>query len=264
MATNKQSDLRIAFNRLYVKFSIGKKKSKKSTTLLDLIRDEIILVVLINLTKQLEKLLIIISESKFNSEEKLDILFKLLIISSKKRIFKKLNLISDPLERGTKSRAYRCVLNFLEPEDYELFIVLVQFVLNEKPNAIYTNRVFLRILLEHLILRISTLLIYDVFLVKKMSRPILETYITDLLLFSSYKNKLQIYLVWQRYRKSIGFNNNSAQFLALTKDGPTIKTAIVEKGYLKTTETLYGSLLARALRLFDNIVGYVIYLLSTK
>jgi hypothetical protein len=259
MVINKK-ELTTVFSKLHVKCLIGRKKSTNELVLIELLREEIGILILNSVMERLLFLFQYIS-IKFDIEENIDSLFRFVLLSSKNKILTKLKLFKLQNCRYRKNVMQECLLSVFEPDDYETFLMLVNSVkCNDK--QVYSNEIFLRILLEHLVVKISSALVYDIFLSRKISTKALEIYSIDSLLLLSYSNKMYPYLKCNSYLKSVSYKNKFVQFLTLTKSGITLKNSFVETLGGNKTIPLISIPIYKFLKLFHLLSSFLIHKLA--
>lgn len=255
-----RKELTIIISKLHVKFSLGRKKSDNELILIELLREEIQILIL---NSVMEHLIVILQylPGKLESEKNIDFMFRFVILSSRNKILTKLKLFGLREYKYGKYIVEDYILNSFEPNDYETFIMLIRLV-NMNVKNVYSNPIFLRMLLEHLVLRISSLLVYDIFLSKKVSIEILEVYSIDPLLVLSYANKIYPYLKWNSYLRSLSYKNKFVQFLTLTKSGITLNDSIVETLKANKTTHMFSVLISKVLKLFHLLISSLIHKLA--
>lgn len=258
----------IIFYKLYIKSYITKKSSPNQLFLLELIRDEIKIIVFTSVIKQFYLIgynLRYFDDTNFRIEENLDLIFKLLLISSRNRILKKFKFSWTRYKRSTPLKQ-DWILGLLDSEDYDVLRIVISNLLFYKDE--HVSYICLRLLIEHLVVKMSNLLLYEFFLMKELPSFILDVYSVDRLAFLSYSNKLYSYIRFKLYLNSFPYINKTkdsfGDFFAITRHGITLKSVIIDTFYPNVEITLFKIILIRSLRLFYRIILFLTYLSVKK
>lgn len=261
---NTETEVKKTFIKIYLKIHLGKKYSNNEFLFLDLIRDEIKIIVLTTVTKEFDFLLNKIKGNPY-IDETIDLLFKLIILSAKNKILTKLKLQPPKSVHNTNIKK-NWVLSMIGFEDYIAFSFLLTSLTykNSKTNNLQT--LALKLLLEHLILKISDLLIYDIFVTKKIELKLLTIYSIDELLIMSYSTKVTPYLTWNIYIKSIvpadKYMDVSIKILTFAKTGIIKRTSIIENPY--SNMKLSHFIINRPLKLIERMLFSILHVLAKK
>jgi hypothetical protein len=261
---NTETDLKKIFAKIYLKIQLGKKYSNDKFLFLDLVREEIKIIVLTIVTKEFDSLLNKLTGTPY-LEETIDLLFKLIILSSKNKILAKLKIPPLNSVQNTNLTKNR-VLNLVGFEDYAAF----SFVITSLPYTNYKTSnlqiLSLKFFLEHLILKISDLLIYYIFVTKKIKLTVLTTYSIDELLLISYSTKAPIYLTWKIYIKSVVPATKdldvSIKILAFTKTGIIRRTTTIKNPY--SNVKLSQVIISRPLKLLEGILFSILHIVAKQ
>lgn len=259
----KREKSNLIFYKLYIKSYLSKQELPKELFLLELIRDEIKIIVFNNVIRQfylISRRLENFGAGNFQLDEIIDLIFKVVFISSRNRIVKKLNFSYSKCTPYVKLKQ-NWIINLLESEDYEILRIILDNLLVLKDTEI--SYVYLRLLIEHLVIKISNLVIYDLFLVKKLPSSIIYSCSTDCLTFLAYTNKLYSYIRIRLYFNSFivmdkikAFFND---FFTITRNGVTLKTIVIDNLYLNVDITFAKVIIIRSLRLFYKFLLFLIY-----
>lgn len=261
---NTKTEVKKTFAKIYLKIHIGKKHSNNEFLFLDLIREEIKIIILIIVTKEFDFLLNKIKDNQY-LDETVDLVFKLLILSAKNKILTRLKLQPPKSVHNTNLKK-NWLLSLISFEDYVAFSLLLTSLtcINSKTNDLQT--LSLKFLLEHLILKVSDLLIYDIFVTKKIKLKLLAIYSIDELLLVSYSAKASTYLTWKIYIKSLVPTNKymgvSIKILTFAKTGIIRRTTIIENPY--SNMKLSHLIINRPLKLIERTLLYILHLLAKK
>lgn len=265
---SKKEELKKIFNKIYLKIYLGKKESNNQFIFLDLVREEIKIIILSNVAREFERVLLnVINKSQENPriDETIDFLFRLIFLASKNKILMKLN-IQPPKYTDRVRLKKNWLWNLIEFESYVSVVFIVKNLMYANAPRITLHTVVVKLLLEHLVLKLSDLIIYDIFLTKKISLKILTLYSIDELLLTSYSTRLVPYLTWKIDRHSLlPLNINidvSIDVLTFTKTGIETRTTIIENPY--STTNLRTFIISRPLKLLENVIFSLLQFLVKK
>lgn len=263
---NKKTQLKNIFTKIYLKIYLGKKQSNDNFFFLDLVREEIKIIILTTVTKECEQLLnFLLSKGKNNLEieEAIDLFFRLILVSAKNKILTKLKLEPPKYIQSIKLKK-NWLLNLIEFENYGSFLFIIKSLSYAKFRTTNSELVTLKFLLEHLILKISELIIYDIFLTKKFPTKLLIAYSIDELLFRSYMTKIPMYLMWKLNINTIIVQNKQSEILktiiTFTKTGLITKTLIIENSY--SILNLNKFIINGPLNVLENILFSILQVLA--
>ncbi len=251
----RKKKLNIIFSKLSIKTHISLHPQRKTQLVLDIVRSEIRVLIFNIVTKQIY---LLIFSCKVDSKTKLDLIFRFLLLSSHNIIRNKLHILFPINSNYTKFQR-DWGLSLLDSEDYSSLKYLI-ILSNSVWNASSFYHSF-RLLIEHLVIKISNILIYELILTKKVPNSILEFYTIDIFLCLIYSDLLYIYLLWRNSFKSVLYSDEQSSlpkyFFSFIRKEITIK-------YVMLNNILYGNkfmvhelLVVRPLKLVD----YLIFLL---
>jgi hypothetical protein len=233
----KKIELNNIFCKIYIQSHIIRKHSNSDFLFLDLIREEIKIIILNTISEELEIIITsLICNPKIDHiiSEQSDLLIKLIILASKNKILTKLKL-QPPKYKKYRKLKKNWLLNLVESESYNTLKLLITNLKSFKTKPNKTSINYTKLLLENWLLKISDLIIYDIFLTKKVLPQLLELYSLDLLLILSYSNKIDLYLSWKTYINSILLKrtreNISGNLLTFTRNGIIKRKTIIESFY---------------------------------
>lgn len=263
---NKKTQLKNIFIKIYLKIYLGKKQSNDNFFFLDLVREEIKIIILATVTKECEQLLnFLLSKGKHNIkiEEALDLFFRLILISAKNKILTKLKLDPPKYIQSIKLKK-NWLLSLLEFENYGSFVYIINNIFYEKFKTRNSELVTIKLVLEHLILKISDLIIYDIFLTKKFPTKLLIAYTIDEVLFRSYMTKIPMYLIWKLNVNTIIVQNKQSDIfrtvMTFTKTGLIARTLIIENSYSILNVNKF--IINRPLKVLENILFAILQVLA--
>lgn len=260
----KREKSNLIFYKLYIKSYLLKQVIPNELCLIELIRDEVKIIVFTNVIRQfylISRILEDFGASNFQIEQNLDLIFKLLLLSSRNKILKKLNF--SYYKKGTPYLKLKqnWIIDLLDSEDYDILRTILENLVILKDKKI--SYVYLRLLIEHLVIKISNLVICDIFLLKKLSSPILYTCSTDCLAFLAYTNALYSYIKIRIYFNSFiimdRIKSSFGDFFTITRTGVTLRSIVIDNLYLNVDTTFAKVIIIRSLRLFYKFLLFLIY-----
>ena len=262
-----KNQIELLFYKIYIKSNLTKKEFITESFLLDLIRDEIKLLVLHIVLKQVKLLIIRLKHRKiysFANKETVDMIIKSILISSKCEILNILKITNSTFKDAVKTKTdYIPIL--LKIEEYKSLLLIFKTIVNYKSNNVTLQRVPIQMLIEHMILKCSSLLICDIFLTHRMTLNILSHYTIDSIKLLTYINAISFYLFWKLYFNTILPNTDwvvveEYNILFFTKKGVTSKKVLFEKLHLNHNCSILNIILFRPVELIEYcIYSFIIF-----
>ena len=197
-------ELDILFNKIILKLCTSTKNLTNSPMPLEFLREELQILVCISVALELK--IIFNSLLKFSLKTNdynlfIDKLIRLLLLSSKRKLAMKLGLE----EKNNFTKLYRTndwLIKCIEFEEYRSFITIIEWIQSSKINKNERNTPKLIIcLVENLVIKLSNILVFELFSTRRIPKFILSHYVVDSAMFKETLTNLKFYLYW---RSSIG------------------------------------------------------------
>jgi septum formation topological specificity factor MinE len=216
-------------NKILIKVSLNTRNKSNYPLSLSLLREEIQKIIITYVAIEFNRLFYSLSKASpknINNKVLIDIIFKILLISSKKKITLRLSISKDI--KLTKLNSFNSwLIKDIEIQEYNLFI----FILNSlKPSSKKKNSFLLaESLIENFIIKLSDIIVYELYNEPKFSMTFLLEYTTDFLVFKNKIKKLRL-LVYSRKFFDIRSNffkkiySNSYSIIILAKQGLLLKS----------------------------------------
>jgi len=250
--------LNILFHKIFLKFYSSMRNTTSESMSLDLIREEI--QVLISTIISIELKLILghcyPCSKRTNPNMLVDTIIKFLVISSKRKILFRLGL--DKYTNLESSNQW--IIKKIQIEEYSSILNLW--------NSIYTlelnNSLHLSLtssLIENLVIKLTNLMVYEIFSNKNISKFIfLKWYTIDYLLFSYTLTNLKTYLYWKSYIEITysnikRFSTDTYPLLICTKNGIEAKRLYNRNLLYTMNSSKVQTIVSKTL----NFIEYIVY-----
>jgi hypothetical protein len=216
-------------NKILIKISLNISNKSDYPLSLNLVREEIQKIIITSILIHFNLLFYSLSKTSpknTNNKVLIDVILRILLLSSKKKIIFKLSLSKST--KLTKLNSFNSwLIKDIEAQEYDLFI----FILNcLKPSAKKKNPFLLiESVIENFIIKLSDIIVYELFYEPKFSIIFLIEYTTDFLIFKNKIKNLQLLL----YSKKIFHTNysvlkktynNTYSILVFTNQGLLLKS----------------------------------------
>lgn len=211
------------FSKAAIRIYTLKKKATDDFYLLDLLRDEIKLLILITLLNQIQTIYANSKPKQEPTSQNAKFIIRKILLSAKRRIFQRLKIDHFKYKNST---AKLIPTRFLIDSENHIGLTLLFNYLDSTTEI--QPIIPIQILLEHSLLKLSELLIYDIFLNVMYPPSLLNQWVIDSILFNSYLRKIEIYLRIKLYINNKVLNRtqvipNTEPVLLLTASGITQK-----------------------------------------
>ena len=251
--------LNVLFYKIFLKFYSNMKNATSEPMSLDLLREEI--QIFISTIICLELKLMLENSTYYYSKRidtclLVDTFIKFLVMSSKRKILYRLGLNNYT----SLDNSNQWIIKKIQLEEYSSIINLL--------NSIYSmeitenTSVNLTVsLIENLVIKLSNIMVYEVFSNKNLSRFVfLKWYTVDYLLFSYSLVNLKTYLYWRSYLESTysnikRFSTDTYPLLILTKNG-------IESKRLYNRNLIYNPNSSKIQIILSKSLNFIEYLVT--
>lgn len=255
--TDLKQQLNFLFYKISLKFYYQTKNLTKTPMPLDLIREEVQLLILITVSKELRIILsklIDLSVIGMNPNLLIDNVIRFLALSSKEKILSFLGLnLKVKLETSNG-----WILKKIQIEEYTSLLTILEF--SSSYRVLENNSSNLLVsLLENIIIKIANYTVYEIFSDKKFVNTVfLKLYTSDYLLFSYNLINLKTYLYWKFYLENIylGIKRSSTDtypLIVCTKQGLESKRLYNKELYVNFYTSNFQKLLSKSLDFIDYL-----------
>ncbi len=197
-------ELDILFNKIILKLCTSTKNLTNSPMPLEFIREDLQILVCISVALELKIIFNRLLEFSMKTNDYnllIDNLIRLLLLSSKKKLAMKLGLEKN--NRFVKLyETNNWLIKYIEFEEYTSFITIINWIQYSKINKNEKNTPkLITCLVENLIIKLSNILVFELFSTRKIPKFILSYYVVDSAMFKETLTNLKFYLYW---KSSIG------------------------------------------------------------
>jgi|LauGreDrversion4_2_1035121.scaffolds.fasta_scaffold01542_18 hypothetical protein len=225
--------LNSVINKILIKVSLNTTNKNNYPLSLSLLKEEIQKIIITYVTIEFNVLFYSLSKTSpknINNKVLMDIIFKILLISSKKKISLRLSISKDI--KLTKLNSFNSwLIKDIEVQEYNLFI----FILNSlKPSSKKKNSFLLaESLIENFIIKLSDIIVYELCHEPRFSMTFLIEYTTDFLVFKNKIKKLRLLVYSKKFfdiRSSFlkKIYSNTYSIIILAKQGLLVKSIILD------------------------------------
>lgn len=197
-------ELDILFNKIILKLCTSTKNLTNSPMPLEFLREEVQILVCISVALELKIIFNRLLKFSLKTNDYYFLihnLIKLLLLSSKRRVAMKLGLE----EKNNFTKLYKTndwLIKYVEFEEYTSFITIIKWTQSLKINQNERSTPkLITCLIENLIIKLSNILVFELFSTKKIPKFILCHYVVDSVVFKETLINIKFYLYW---RSSIG------------------------------------------------------------
>jgi hypothetical protein len=197
----KSDELDSLFNKIILKLCTSTKNITNHPMPLEFLREEIQLSICISTALELKIIFNRLVQFSFQAEDYnilIDYVIRLLVLSSKQRLAIKLGLIKKNTFKKLSSTSI-WLIKYLEFEEYASFVTIVKWIQSSKRDK--NTLKSMSCLIENLIIKMSNVIVYELFSNRKISRVFLYYYVVDFAMFNDSLINLKFYFYW---RNSIG------------------------------------------------------------
>ena len=226
---------------------------------LDFLREEIQMFISIMICIELKLILantVYYYSKKIDSTLLVDTIIKFLLLSSKRKILRRLGLN----KQTSLDNSNHWIIKRIQVEEYSSIINLLNSIyLMEISENISAN--LTASLIENLVIKLSNFMVYEIFSSKNISRFVfLKCYTVDYLLFSYSLINLKTYLYWKSYAEITystikRFSTDTYPLLICTKNGIESKRLYNRQLIYNANSSKIQTIISKSL----NFIEYLIY-----
>lgn len=225
----KSKELENIFNRIIIKISLTTVNKTGYPLVLGLLKEEVKRIICISVLMELNIIFYCLhtTYSKYvDSKFLIDILFKILLVSSKQKTACRLCLLKP--NGFIKLKSFNLwLLKDVEITDHNLFIMILNWLKIFPVNRNSSN--LIESLVENFIIKLSDVVVHELFYELVQSKVFVLHYTIDFFMFRSSFQKLRFYLYSRKVLEKIYFfsqkvHNFNYSILICTKDGFMLKS----------------------------------------
>lgn len=237
----KSEQLNLLFNRALIKISLNTTNKIGYPLALYLVREEIQKIICISILIELNTMchsFLRFSSKNIETQLLVDIIFRILLLSAKQKIALRLSILKQ--QKFIKLNFFNeWLLKDLESENYYLFMSILRSLSPCSPKKSSLN--LSESLIENLIIKLSDILVYELFYNCNFSKIFLMEYTTDFLAIKKNLQRLKTYAYYKQiYEKICNFlkrtNNCNYLILICTKKGFKLKN--LDSNYIQSSLTI--------------------------
>lgn len=257
--TKLKKKLNVLFYKIFLKFYSSMKNVTSEPMSLDLVREEIQMFIFVTLVIELKLLLNSIAycySKKMNTSLLVDVFIKFLVVSSKEKILYRLGLSGyTSLDNSNK-----WIVKKIQVEEYSSIVNLLNLIYAKELNDSIPINLIVS-LIENLVIKLTSVIVYEIFSGKNLSKfVVLKCYTIDYLLFSYSVTNLKTYLYWKSYIQSTysnikRFSTNTYPLLICTKNG-------IESKKLYNRNLVYSTNSSEIQAILSKSIDFMEYLCS--
>lgn len=186
-------------SKIIIKICLNVENKSRYPLALDLIREETRKIIIVSVLVQFRIVFSSLGEvykENTNNKTLIDIFIKILLLSSKQKVATRLSVLNlRPYTRLDSFNSW--FLEDIKLEEYNLFTIILNNIKisSEKKNSV----LFTGSLIENLTLKLSDIIVYELFYESRLSLVFFVEYTTNFLIFKSHIRSLKFYSYWRKF-----------------------------------------------------------------